>query len=245
MTKLFCISLVLITAASAVSGQTRQITPEEWGTLIRAAGPWRAPAGPYRLTHWWNSLDQGDSVSNSSSRIVTEYVNAKEGCEVSEGRLGGKPPVRGERIWKDGVEYSRTGGGKWVRKQSSTGQAPARPPVAKSTDSTKPGSNGEPPTFARKPGSEEILFYSLGERLYKGRMVGVYEEVTRHVLIRLSDKTEIHYENRTRHWLNSDGRIIRTDRNYVIYSDDKTTRILSGTEWEVDPLIKPVTLPID
>jgi hypothetical protein len=65
------------------------------------------------------------------------------------------------------------------------------------------------------------------------------------VPIRLVGKTEIHNENRGRHWVNSVGNIVRTDRNHVIYSDEKTTRTLSGTEWEIDPAIKPVEMPID
>jgi len=46
-----------------------------------------------------------------------------------------------------------------------------------------------------------------------------------------------------RRWLDRNGRMIRVDRNYVIYGNDQTLPILSGSEWESDPAIKPVKLP--
>jgi hypothetical protein len=245
MKNLFCISLLLITAISA-DAQTRQITAEEWRSVMRDRNVrWTPPVGPYRLIRWSNTFDLGDSHDLSSSRIVTEYLNAKEGREVSEGRMGMKGPFRNERIWKDGVEYVRVNGGKWTRKQKIAGKAEPGTVIGKNTDSTKPGPNGEPPTYARKPGAEEMLYFALGERLYKGQTVAVYEQASRHVLIRLSDKSEVHYEDRTRSWVNDAGKIIRTDRHTNIYTDQRTTRMLSGTEWENDPAIKPVVLPVD
>jgi len=246
MTKLFCILLSLTAAVSAVS-QTRQITPEEWKAVMHAKTAFPSnPAGvPYRMTFWSNSFDQGDSGKNSSRKIVTEKYSATEGRERSETRIGVKISNQSERVWKDKSEYERLDHGKWTLKQNRGGQGQYRLGTGKGTDSAKPKPDGKPPTSVRKPGSSEALYFALGERLYKRDIVTVYEEVTRHVLIRQSDQSEIHYENRTRYWLTSKGKMIRVDRNYVIYATDQTTRILSGYEWENDPSIKPIELPVN
>ena len=244
MTKVFCLLLALTAVVSAFS-QTRQITSTEWKAALQAetAFPPNPTGVPYRMTFWSNSFDQGDSRRNSSRKIVTEHYSAKEGRERSETRIGTEISNQSERIWKDGNEYERLDNGKWTRKQNARGQGQYRLGDGTDIDSTKPGSDGKPPKFVRKPGSDEILYFALGERLYKREIVTVYEEVTRHVLIRQSDQSEIHYENRTRYWLSSKGRMLRVDRNYVIYGNDQTTRILSGHEWENDPAIKAIEIP--
>lgn len=240
MTKLFCILLAL-TAAVSTESQTRQITPAEWKAAMQATTAFPSnPAGvPYRMTFWTNSFDQGDSIRNSSRKVVTENYSATEGREHSQSRTGAKTSSQSERIWKDKNEYERLDNGKWTLKRNMGGQGQYRLGTGKGKDSTKQGSA----LFIRKPGSIEILYFALGERLYKRGIVTVYEEVTRHVLIRQSDQTELHYENRTRYWLTGKGRMIRVDRNYVIYGDDQTTRMLSGYEWENDPAMKPIKLP--
>jgi hypothetical protein len=244
MTKLFSIFLALTAVVSAVS-QTRQITPKEWKDAmhLKTGFPSNPAGGPYRMTFWSNSFEHGDSGKNSSRKTVTENFSASEGREHTETRIGTKISNQSDRIWKDRNEYERLENGKWTVKPNKGGQGQYRLGTGKGTDSTKPGPDGNPALFIRKPGSDEILYFALGERLYKRQVVTVYEEVTRHVLIRQSDQTEIHYENRTRHWLTDKGRMIRVDRNYVIYANEQTTRILSGYEWENDPSIKPIELP--
>lgn len=100
------------------------------------------------------------------------------------------------------------------------------------------------PTFVRKPNSDDVLFYSLGDRPYKGQIVSVYEEVTRHVLIRTADKSEVHYENRTRSWIADGKNCVRWDTHYAIFYSTKTLRMFTSTEWELDPDIKPIEPPI-
>ena len=140
---------------------------------------------------------------------------------------------RSEEILKIGKNvFTRRDNGTWVPED-----LPSRTQVVRGPDDPVNS------PYIRKSGAEEILYYSLGERPYKGRIVSVYEEVTRHVLIRKADNSEIHYENRTRFWIAEGKDVVRHDTYYAIFDPDKTIRMFTSTESELDASIKPFESP--
>ncbi len=143
--------------------------------------------------------------------------------------------IRSEEKLKIGTNlFTRLDNGKWMAEDVPS----PKPQVVRVPDDPVNS------PYVRKPGAEEVLYYSLGERLYKSRIVSVYEEVTRHVLIRKADNSEIHYENRTRFWIAEGRDVIRYDTYYAIFVPDKTIRMFTSHEWEADPGIIAFESPL-
>ena len=227
---------VLIFAFSAISSaQTTLMTSQQWHVLFKGPrpAPFKAPkSSPYRQITKSGSYEDGDVKGGYMGYITYEQYSKENSRFHRIDRAG--TTIRSEEQLKIGKDiFTRSNNGKWVaedvRSESKVVRVPDDPVAS--------------PDF-RKPRAEEILYYSLGDRPYKGQIVSVYEEVTRHVLIRKADSSEIHYENRTRFWVSESGESIRFDTYYAIFDRNKTIRMFTSNEWEIDPGIKPFEIPV-
>lgn len=149
--------------------------------------------------------------------IKKERVGTKTVTEESMSVQGQRFAKRNELPWK-------------------AGQGLAPPVVIKSDPAFSP--------FERKSGYGESVYFSLGTQLYKGRLLSVYENVTRHTLIRKSDRTEVYYEDRYKTWLAPGKIVVRSDRTNVIIQNDRTFRSGSSYEWERNANIQPLKKPV-
>ena len=233
MKKLIGIGLLLFCTMHAL-GQTTLMTREEWTAVMKdvAPTPFNQPPPPYRRTVRQSSFEEGDLVLGYTSLRISERLNRTTGRSVSRERIGTE--LRSDETVYIGKQiFSRRDDGPWV-----AAVLPSRTRVIRSQP------DPVNPQFVRKPDSVEVLYYSLGSRVYKGRTVAVYEEVTRHILIRTADKTEVHRENRTRSWIADRKNCIRWDTHYATFDSTKTTRAFTSTEWELNPNIQQIELPI-
>lgn len=231
--KYLIIPTFVLTCVVGSVGQTIYITKAEWAEVMRGKKtvPVSEPKLPYRQITKLNSFEDGDTKGGYVGYITDERIDRNNGRFHRVERIGEN--IRSEEIINVGTNtFTRRDNGDWV-----AAKLPSRTKVI------RPIEDPVNPVHIRKPNSGEILYVSLGERPYKGQTVWVYEEITRHVLIRTADKSEIHYENRTRFWIAAD-MIVRRDTNYVIFDGSKTTRILTSTNWELDPNLKPFEPPV-
>jgi hypothetical protein len=144
-------------------------------------------------------------------------------------RIGNKVTDE-ESVSIAGRSYARKGDGNWMKDATVSYPRVVRPDPANSP-------------FERKPNSSERLYFSLGTMLYKGQVLSVYENVTRHTLIKKADRSEVYYEDRYKTWLAPGKTVVRADRTYVIIHDGKTSRSINSTEWERNAIIEPLKVP--
>lgn len=215
-------------------GQTTLMTKAEWTVVMTdvAPTPFKLPAPPYRMTVRQSSFEDGDLLLGYTSLIVSEHFSRTNSRFTLRERIGTKTRSD-EKVYIGKQIFSSRDDGPWV-----VADLPSRTLVVRSQP------DPVNPSFIRKPNSNEVLFYSLGVRPHKGQTVSVYEEVTRHVLIRTAHKTEVHYENRTRIWIASDKTCVRWDTYYAIFDSTKTHRMFTSHEWELNPDMKPFGPPI-
>jgi hypothetical protein len=218
-----------------IGAQTTLMTSQQWQSLFNGLrpAPFKPPKfSPYRQITKSGSYEDGDLKGGYMGYITFEQYSNENARFHRVERVG--TTIRSEEKLRIGKSmFTRLDNGRWV-----ANDIPSQTKVVRVPDDPV-----NSPYF-RKPGAEEILYYSLGERRYKGQMVSVYEEVTRHVLVRKADNSEIHYENRTRFWVSQNNETVRYDTYYAIFDSDRTSRMFTSNEWEVDLNIKPFEIPI-
>lgn len=229
------IAFIVLVLAGSFGAQTTPMTSQQWHTLFN--GPRPAPFKPpkfaaYRQITKSGSFEDGD-VNGGYMGYITYEQYSKENSRFHRIDRAGTT-IRSEEKLNIGTgKYTRIDNGRWVAED-----LPSRIKTVRVPDDPVNS------PYIRKPGAEEILYYSLGERPFKDQIVSVYEEVTRHVLIRKADNSEIHYENRTRFWISESKEIVRYDTYYAIFDGAKTIRMFTSNEWELDASIKPFEPPL-
>ena len=232
--KQLCIVILTLLCSGLIHGQTIQISKAQWTAVMKGKSPtpFRPPNPPYRQITKINSFDDGDTKHGYAADIISENFSRENSRFYRVERIGTK--IRSEEKISIGKTiFTRLDEGEWI-----AADIPSR------TKAVRVRNDPVNPKTVRKPNSEEFLYFSLGERPFKGRTASVYEEVTRHVLIRTADNSEIHFENRTRIWITDDQSVARYDTYYAIFDSAKTTRIITSREWEKDERIKPFEAPI-
>lgn len=226
---LICVYFAIINAI----GQTRIMTKAEWDEVMvgDVGAPFfcTKPVPPYRLTVNQSSFDDGDVILGFSEQLVFEFVTQRDYRVLKKQRVGDKT-ITEESVFIEEQRFGRRNESPWV-----AGQGLTQPKVVRPDPALSP--------FERKPGYGESVYFSLGIQLYKGQLLSVYENVTRHALVRKSDQTEVYYEDRYKTWLAPGKVVIRSDRTNVIIQNDKTFRAVSSYEWERNAKIEPLEKP--
>jgi hypothetical protein len=231
--KYLAIPTFIFACIYVAQGQTTYLTKADWFAVLREKKTpeemW--PRAPYRKITKLVRFDDSGVSGGYMGYITEQRFNKSNGRTHRVERIGTN--IRSEEIINiRSRTFTRRNGGDWV----DTG-VPSR------TNAVQPEDDANDPNWVRKPNSRETLYISLGERLYQNKLVSLYEEITRYVMVRTANQSEIHYEKRTRFWIAQD-QIVRKDVDCVLFDGPKTSRKILSAEWEADPKLKPFEPPI-